>query len=84
MKKLAILMLMLTACNSETLQDGYQVGDGLSMAADGMQRLQAAIDTYCGSVASDAARKAALAIIRIRYPTVPENGICAGLPEDDR
>lgn len=83
MKRL-LLMALLSGCNSPYLDDGYQIGDGLNMAADGMQRLQAAVERYCSTAPGDPARNAALAVIRLRYPDIPENGICAGLPEEAR
>lgn len=82
MKRL-VLIALLSGCNATALDDGYQIGDGLNMAADGLQRLQAAVDRYCSTAPGDPARNTALAIIRIRYPDIPENGICTGLPNED-
>lgn len=76
---LIVMALAVAACNTAPLDDGYQIGDGLNMAADGMQRLTAAIDQYCSVAPNDPARNAALTVIRIRYPDIPEDGICTRL-----
>lgn len=79
---IAALAVAIVACNNEPLQDGYQPGDGLNMATDGLQRLNEAIGRYCNTAQDDPARRVALAIIRVRYPDIPEDGICTGLPAE--
>ncbi len=71
-----MIIAVFAACQTAVLDDGYQLGDGLSIAADGLQRISAAIETYCNTATDDVARRAALALIRQRYPLIPEDGIC--------
>ncbi|MGR8932206.1 MAG: hypothetical protein ACU836_16370 [Gammaproteobacteria bacterium] len=68
--------IFLTACNSDYFADGYQVGDVTLTAVEGLSELQQAIKDYCDQNADDVLRKIALKTIRLRYPEIPENGIC--------
>jgi hypothetical protein len=74
--RIALISIAVSACSSEALRDGYQPGDGLDMATDGVQRLNRAIDDYCNRNADDPTRQAALLLIRLRYPDIPADGIC--------
>ncbi|MEE7625447.1 hypothetical protein V3O24_04675 [Methylobacter sp. Wu8] len=69
-------ILQLAGCPAQELDDGYQIGDITHIVIREEDKIKQARDTYCGNVQDSAARAAALRLIRIKYPFIPENGIC--------
>ena len=79
MKKILVAMaitLMLTACNFDELEDGYQFGDVSHLSARKLADLKQARDDYCTNTDGSLLRKAALVTLRLEFPLIPENGIC--------
>ncbi|MGZ5620559.1 MAG: hypothetical protein ACXWFG_06795 [Methylobacter sp.] len=82
MKKTLILSLVIAAtlliagCPAQELDDGYQLGDITHIVIREEDRIKQARETYCSNVQDSAARDAALRLIRMKYPFIPENGIC--------
>jgi hypothetical protein len=70
------LMSSLTGCTAPELDDGYQIGDITHIVIREEEKIKQARETYCGNVQDSVARDAALRVIRIKYPFIPENGIC--------
>lgn len=68
--------LPLAGCTAPELDDGYQIGDITHIVVREEEKIKQARETYCGNVQDSVARDAALRVIRIKYPFIPENGIC--------
>jgi hypothetical protein len=68
--------LPMAGCSTPELDDGYQIGDITHIVIREEDKIKQARDTYCGNVQDSAARDAALRMIRLKYPFIPENGIC--------
>jgi len=82
LSKILILGLALAAtlplpgCQAQELDDGYQIGDITHIVIREEDKIKQARETYCDKVQDSFARDAALRIIRLKYPFIPENGIC--------
>jgi len=79
MKKIALIICvcaLMVGCSSPELSDGYQLGDITHIAIREEAKIIEAKDNYCDKAKDDAIRSAALRIIRLKYPFIPENGIC--------
>lgn len=79
MKRLFVLLavsLPLIACNSEELNDGYQFGDIAHLTNRELAELKQARDDYCDKTQDSVLRYAALKVVRLYFPLLPENGIC--------
>jgi len=79
MKKMFLIIaatLLMVGCSTPELDDGYQIGDITHIVIREEDRIKQARETYCGNVQDSAARDTALRLIRIKYPFIPENGIC--------
>jgi len=75
------LALSLAACTEpDELKDGYQIGDLSHIAVREIDKVRSAIDDYCDKTRDSAVRYAALNLIRLKYPFIPENGICGKQP----
>jgi hypothetical protein len=81
--KILILGLALAAtlpmagCSTPELDDGYQIGDITHIVIREEDKIKQARETYCGNVQDSSTRDAALRLIRLKYPFIPENGICS-------
>ena len=73
---LLIAVLLLVGCKVTELEDGYQVGDITHLAIREEGEIKQAVHDYCDKAADSIIRAAALRIIRLEYPFIPENGIC--------
>jgi hypothetical protein len=79
MKKMLLIIaatLLMVGCSVPELDNGYQIGDITHIVIREEDRIKQARETYCGNVQDSATRDAALRLIRIKYPFIPENGIC--------
>jgi hypothetical protein len=79
MKKVILafaVLLLIVGCSTPELDDGYQFGDVTRIAIREEKDIKQAINDYCDKAEDSAIRQAALAVIRTKYPFVPENGIC--------
>lgn len=80
MKKIILTIavsLFLVACSSPSeLEDGYQFGDVTHIAIREEQDIKQAVSDYCDKSKDSIVRATALRVIRLKYPFVPENGIC--------
>lgn len=82
MKKHYLLMvamsmtLVLPACSTPELDNGYQLGDITHIVVREEAKIKQAKQDYCDSAQDSAIRAAALRVIRLKYPFIPENGIC--------
>jgi len=83
MAGLALAMsVSLSGCaEPEELKDGYQLGDMSHLAVREQAEVRQAVKDYCDKHRDSAIRYAALNIIRLKFPFIPENGIC-GTPTD--
>lgn len=73
---LSLMAFLMAGCKPEELDDGYQVGDISHFTVREIGRLEQARTEYCDANADAVVRKAALAYIRVKFPVIPENGIC--------
>jgi uncharacterized lipoprotein YmbA len=71
-----IMAAVLVGCSTPELEDGYQLGDVTHIVIREEEKIKQAKQTYCDSVTDSIARAAALRLIRLKYPFIPENGIC--------
>jgi hypothetical protein len=71
-----VIAAPLVGCSTPELEDGYQIGDITHIVIREEDKIKQARDTYCGNVQDSVARAAALRLIRLKYPFIPENGIC--------
>jgi hypothetical protein len=71
-----IMAAPLVGCSAPELDNGYQLGDVTHIVLREEEKIKQAKQTYCDDVADSVARDAALRLIRIKYPFIPENGIC--------
>lgn len=79
MKKLILAIaaiLLMVGCSTQKLDDGYQLGDLSKLAVREQAEVKQAVTDYCDKTRDSAIRYAALNIIRLKFPFVPENGIC--------
>jgi hypothetical protein len=77
----AVALLAATACSSPPeLEDGYQFGDISHLAVREQKEIKQAVADYCDKTKDSLIRYAALNIIRLKFPFVPENGICGKPP----
>jgi hypothetical protein len=74
---LSLMALLMAGCKPEELKDGYQVGDISHLTIRELGQLEQARKEYCAANSDVITRRAALALIRMKLPVVPENGICA-------
>lgn len=74
---LSLMALVMAGCKPEELDDGYQIGDISHLTIREIGRLEQARKEYCDANADVVVRKAALAYIRVKFPVIPENGICS-------
>jgi hypothetical protein len=70
------LAASLTGCSAPELEDGYQLGDVTHIAIREEEKIVQAKRAYCDKASTFAVRDAALRLIRLKYPFIPENGIC--------
>lgn len=68
--------LLLEACTTQELDDGYQFGDITHLAVREQKEVNQAITEYCDKNRASMVRYAALNVIRLYFPLIPENGIC--------
>jgi hypothetical protein len=73
---LSLMAMLMAGCKPEELNDGYQVGDLSHLTIREISQLEQARKEYCDANADAIIRKAALAYIRVKFPVIPENGIC--------
>jgi len=79
MKKTFLIIaaaLLLSGCSAPELNDGYQFGDITHLAEHEQTEIKQAVKDYCDRNQDSAIRYAALNLIRLKFPFVPENGIC--------
>jgi len=68
--------LLLIGCSTPELDNGYQLGDITHIAIREEANIKQAKQDYCDKASGSAVRDAALRLIRLKYPFIPENGIC--------
>jgi len=73
---LAVLAVPLAACSPPELEDGYQLGDVTHIVIREEDTIIQAKKDYCDKARTFVVRDAALRLIRLKYPFIPENGIC--------
>jgi hypothetical protein len=72
--------LPMTGCSTPELDDGYQLGDVTHIVIREEEKIVQAKQAYCDKAATSVVRDAALLLIRLKYPFIPENGICGKQP----
>jgi len=73
----ANLSMTVIGCSApEELDNGYQLGDITHIVVREEAAIIEAKNNYCNTAKDNAIRAAALRVIRLKYPFIPENGIC--------
>lgn len=65
----------LAGCMPEQLEDGYQVGDGISIVGDAAAKAKTMRDAYCEN-GNKAAKGLLLTVVKAYMPMYPADGIC--------
>ncbi|MFZ2405528.1 MAG: hypothetical protein WAW41_10355 [Methylobacter sp.] len=68
--------LLMVGCSTLELDDGYQLGDITHIVVREEEKIKQAKLDYCDQAKDSAIRDAALRVIRLKYPFIPEDGIC--------